>query len=176
VKRLFFAAVLLVAALAGRAVAQEPLTDRQVDAAILLGKAGTVPVVQIAASPDFDVLIKGPVGRIAAAAAYAAKQFRPFALINVTPEMKASNYVVTVLATRDGRYLAPTHIVLQPKGATGADGVIQPASEDENVDSPLIGHDATFVRFPPGDFEVVVVTTDGSQRFGVTADQRAQIR
>ena len=171
-----FTVLFLVAALTIAVVAQQPLTDQQVAAAIALGKAGTVPVVQVAASTDFDVLIKGPVGRIAAAAANASKQFRSFELVNVTPEMKAANYVVTVLATRSGRYLSPTHIVLQPKGAKGADGVIQPASEDENVDSPLIGHDATFDHFPPGDFEVVAVTTDGPQRFGVTADQRAQVQ
>jgi hypothetical protein len=163
-------------ALSAALVAQQALTDSQVSAAIALGKAGTVPVVQVAASRDFEVWITGPVGRIAAAAAKAAKRPRPFEPVDVTPEMKAPSYIVTVLATRSGRYLAPRHIVLQPTGAKATDGAIQPLSEVENLDSPLVGHDATFASLPPGDFEVVVVTTDGSQRFAVSQEQRARIR
>ena len=163
-------------ALSAAVVAQQPIADEQVAAAIALGKAGTVPVVQVAASRDFEVWITGPVGRIAGAAAKAAKELRAFEPADVTPEMKASNYVVTVLATRSGRYLAPMHVVLQPIGAKGGDGVIQPVSEEENLESTLIGHDVTFARFPPGDFDVVVVTTDGSQRFAVSREQRAKIR
>jgi hypothetical protein len=157
--------------------AQQPLTDEQVAAAVALGKAGMVPVVHVGASRDFDVFITGPVGRIAAAAADAAKQFRPFELGNVTGEMKEPTFVVTVLSTYNSRYLAPARIVLQQKGAQGVDGVIQPLSEGQTLDRTLIGHDAMFGRLPDGEFNVVVVTTDGlQQRFAVPAQLRAQIR
>jgi hypothetical protein len=169
-------AIALVTVLSVVAAAQQPLTDEQVAAAVALGQAGLAPAVHVGASRDFDVFIRGPVGRIAAAAADAVKQFRPFEPGNVTGEMRAPNFVVTVLSAYNSRYLAPTRIVLQPKDAKGIEGMIQPLSEGQTLDRTLIGHDATFDRLPDGEFNVVVVTTDGSQRFAVPAQLRAQIR
>jgi hypothetical protein len=170
-------AIVIVAALSGAVVAQQPLTDKQVAAAIVLGKAGTGPAVRVGASRDFEVFIRGPVGRIAAIAADAAKRFRPFEAADVTAEMRAPTYVVTVLSTFTSQYLAPARIVLQPKGAKGVEGVIQPTSVGQTFDRMLLGRDATFARLPEGDFDVVVVTPDGvSQRFAVPARLRAQVR
>jgi hypothetical protein len=166
----------LVLTLSVTSFAQQPLTDEQVAAAIALGKSGTAPVVRVGGSRDFDVSIKGPIGRIAAAAAEAVKQFRPFEPADVTPEMRAPNFVVTVLATYNSRYLIPTRIVLQRKDAKGLEGVIPPVSQGQTVDHTALGRDATFDRLPEGDFDVVVVTTDTPQRFAVSAQMRAQIR
>ena len=163
--RLAFVALALSVA----AFAQQPLTDEQVAAAIALGKSGTVPVVRVGASRDFDVTIAGPTGRIAAAAVYAVKQFRPFEPANVTPEMRAPNFVVTVLATYNSRYLVPTRIVLQRKDAKGVEGAIYPISQEQTLDRTALGRDATFDRLPEGEFDVVVVTTDTPQRFAVSA-------
>ena len=91
--------------------------------------------------------------------------------------MRAPTYVVTVLSTFNSQYLAPARIVLQPKAAKGVEGVIQPLSEGQTFDRTLLGRDATFGRLPEGDFDVVVVTPDGtSQRFAVPARLHAQIR
>ena len=74
------------------------LTDQQVQDAIELGRANTVPIVQVAtilgvSTGDFDVYIEDPVARIAAAASAAFKQYRPFTANNVTNEMKAPLYL-----------------------------------------------------------------------------------
>jgi hypothetical protein len=168
---------LLVVALSAVASAQLPLTDEQVVAAIALGKSGMAPVVHVGTSRDFDVSLKGPVGRIAALAADAVKQLRTFEPADATTQMRAPTFVVTVLSTYDSRYLAPARIVLQPKDAKGLEGVIQPLTEEQTLDRLALGHDATFGRLPDGEFDVVVVTRDESQqRFAVTAQMRAQIR
>ena len=170
--RLAFVALALSVA----AFAQQPLTDEQVAAAIALGKSGAAPVVRVGASRDFDVTIAGPIGRIAAAAAYAVKQFRPFEPANVTPAMRAPTFVVTVVATYNSRYLGPTRIVLQRKDAKGVEGAISPISQEQTLDVTALGRDATFDRLPDGEFDVVVVTTDTPQRFAVSAQMRAKIR
>src|SRR3954454_19769714 len=168
---------IVLAALTAVSVAQQPLTDEQVAAAIALGKSGRAPAVRVGASRDFEVFIKGPIGRIAAIAANAAKELRPFGVADVTPEMKAPNVVVTVLSTYNSQYLAPTRIALQPKGTKEGVGVIQPTDEGQTLDRTLLGHDATFARLPEGDFDVVVVTFDGlSDRVAVPARLREQIR
>jgi hypothetical protein len=168
---------MIVVALTAVLVAQQPLTDAQVAAAIALGKSGMAPAVHVGTSRDFDVFLRGPIGRIAAVAENAANELRPFDVADVTPAMKAPTFLVTVLSTYNGQYLAPARIVLQPKGAKGADGVIQPITMDQTFDRRKLGRDATFARLPEGDFDIVVGTFDGlSQRFTVPARLRAQIR
>ena len=170
-------ALLVLTVLDDGVAAQQALTDEQVATAIALGKAGTAPFVRVGASRDFEVFIRGPVGRIAAVAADAVRQLRPFEPGNVTAEMRAPTFLVTVLSTRSGQYLRPSHIVLQPKDAKGVEGVTQPLSEGQTFDRTLLGLDATFNRLPENELNVVVVAPDGSQqRFAVTAQQRAQIR
>src|SRR5579862_8935786 len=78
---------------------RDPMTDAQVADAVALGKSGTVPVVHVGKSRDFDVFIEGPVTRIAKAAARALKQLRPFDAKDVTARLRAPDYVVTVLST-----------------------------------------------------------------------------
>jgi hypothetical protein len=171
-----FAMLSIAHAQSGAMAAAGPLTDDQVAQAIALGQAKTVPTVHVGASHDFDVYIDGPVARIGKAAARAAKQLRPFEVKDVPASLRSPGYVVTVLSTANGLYLAARHIALQSKGATGADGLVQSIAEDGDVDSTLVGREATFDHVPEGEFDIVVATLDADQRFAVTAAMRAQIR
>lgn len=58
-------------------------------------------------------------------------------------------------------------IVLQPKGAKGLDDVVQPIRES--------GYEAYFDRLPDGEFDVVVVTTNSTQKYGVSLRDRAKL-
>jgi hypothetical protein len=152
----------------------QELSDQEVTDAIELGRAGNVPIPQVgtflgASKGDFNVYVEGPVGRIAAAASKAFKQLRPFGLNNVTNEMRARVY--RVFAERDysaGRRVGPVqHIVLQPKGTKGLDAAFQPLRES--------GDSAYFERFPEGEFDVVIATASGIQRYNVSLKDRARI-
>jgi len=152
------------------AAAQEPLTEQQVNDAIALGKAGTVPIVRVSKFlGDFDIFIEGPVARIAAAAADATKRYRPFDVSKVTRDLAAPNYTIYVRHSQGSRSsVLASDIVLQPKGAKGMDGVIQPVRERLGV--------ATFDHFPDGDFQVVVVTGAGPQTYTVAEKDCAKIQ
>lgn len=161
------AAVVLVPIIAA---AQEPLTEQQVTDAIALGKGGTIPIVRVSKFlGDFDVFIEGPVARIAAAAADATKRYRAFEVSNVTRDMAAQDFTIYVRNAQGSRgSVLASHIVLQPKGAKGMDGVIQPVRERLGV--------ATFDHLPDGEFQVVVVTGAGPQTYAVSEKDRAKIR
>jgi hypothetical protein len=62
------------------------------------------------------------------------------------------------------------HVVLQPRRAKGMDGVVPPVKE-----FPRNG-EAFFDRFPDGEFDVVIVTEVGTQRYDVDKNDRARIR
>jgi hypothetical protein len=167
-------ALLLVAAIQ----TLEPLSDQQIKEAIELGRSGKVPIVQVGTflgvtKGGFNVWIEGPIGRIAAASERAFRQYRPFDVKDVTDEMKAPLY--RVIAERDerggNRVAFVQHIVLQPKGAKGMDGVIQPVKEDRR----LVGG-ARFDRLPDGEFDVVIATPSGAQKYNVSLKQRERIR
>lgn len=148
----------------------QPLTEAQVSEAIALGQKGSVPIVQVGrfSANDLDVFILGPMARIARAAAAATKQFRPFGRADVTPAMLEPVYTIEAVPTSFSRSGA-NHIVLQPKGAQGMDGVIQPLREMRGVAS-------VFDHFPEGGFQVVAVTGTGPQRYTVSPKDRAKIR
>ncbi len=157
--------------------AQEPLTDAQVREAIALGQADKIPIVQVGtflgvSKGDFNVFIEGPMARIAGAAAAAFRQYRPFDVTHVTDAMKAPLYRVFLRESRVNSRAFPTRIVLQRKRARGMDGVIQPIREPERG----FAFDAAFDQFPDGDFDVVVVTSQGEQRYDVSPSAREKIR
>src|SRR5712691_3177420 len=155
------------------ATAQESLSEEQIVEAIALGKAGNVPLVKVSKfSGDFDVYIAGPVARIAAAANEATRRYRAFDWTNVTPDMSARVYSVTVHRAMNSESTMAEHIVLQPKGAKGMDGAIQPLPRDR-----LRGlFEFRFDRLPESDFQVVVVKGDRPQVYQVSPKDRAKIR
>jgi hypothetical protein len=80
----------------GVAAQQGKLTDEQASAAIRLGQQGrdlSVRVGTITTRGGYcDVIIDGPAARVAAAAASAFRQYRPFTADDVTLPMKALTY------------------------------------------------------------------------------------
>jgi hypothetical protein len=150
------------------ALAQGALTESEVAEAIELGKKGEVPVLRVTTFlGDFDVFVEGPIARVAAAAMAASRDFRPFDASNVTREMASRLYVVRARPKRYGRRVGAGRIVLQPRGAEGMDGVVQPVKEGFS--------ETTFDRLPDGEFQVVVVTEQGPQRYTVTEKDRPKI-
>ncbi len=156
----------------------EPRSDQQIREAIELGRAGKVPIVQVGtflgvSKGDFKVWIEGPIARIAAAAERAFKQYRPFDVSDVTDEMKAPLFrVIAEKGESSGnRILFVQHIVLQARRAKGMEGVIQPVKEDRRM-----VREAFFDRLPAGEFDVVLATSGGTQRYNVSLKKRERIR
>lgn len=152
------------------------LTDEQVDEAIALGKKGDVPIIAVGrdfgvSKGSFDVFIEGPIGRIATAAEQATKQLRPFTRDNVTAEMKEPLLRVILKHAEGGEYAVAQHVVLMPRKSKNLDDAIQPVRE-----SPRLFSGAYFDRLPEGEFDVVVVTTKGTERYDVNSKARENIR
>lgn len=144
---------------------QGSLTDDEVATAIRLGQQGkdlTVRVGTISGRHTAcGVIVQGPIARVSAAASEAFREYRPFTADNVTSDMKAATYHVTL------RACMPGHIVLQPADSSGMDGVIQPIHESASG--------AIFDRLPNGQFQVVVVVAGDARRVPVSAKDRARI-
>jgi hypothetical protein len=141
------------------ATQQSFLTDEQTTKAIVFGQQGNDLSVHVGTVTMKEgtciVLIAGPAARIAAAAAAASRRYRPFTLDNVTPTMKELTYAVSLEDPSGSRpCIRSAHVVLQPQGARGMDGVIQPLREE-------VGEGAFFDRFPDGPFQVVVALRSG---------------
>jgi hypothetical protein len=100
------------------------------------------------------VIIDGPMARIAAAAGAASRAYRPFTAGNVTEAMKAQTFTIFLRPARPGASCLARHVVLQPVGARGLEGVLQPIRED-------LSEGATFDQLPDGDFQVVVAGSSG---------------
>lgn len=174
-----FVANALVALAFGPLSAQvSPLTEQRIDEAIALGKKGDVPIALVGrmlgiSKGDFDVFVEGPVGRIAAAAQRATKQLRPFTHSDVTSEMKDPLYRVALQRTEHASRLpTPRHIVLMPRKTKDLELAIQPVRESGRTSI----WEAFFDRLPDGEFDVVVATDDGTQRYNVDAKARQKIR
>lgn len=145
------------------------LTDVQIQAAIDLGRTGEVPTVKLSSFlGDFDVLIEGPVSRIAASASTATRQYKPFSIRDVTPEMRAPHLLVSLQQRADSRFRGGVqNIVLELKGSTSIEAAIQPLKQQGLV--------AIFDRLPEGEFEVIVVLSGGRQRYAVSLKDRARL-
>ncbi len=96
---------------------------------------------------------------------------------NVTDAMKAPLYRVFFRRTENsrGRFVRVERIALQPKGAKGMDGVVQPFKGGSDADLRY-SSEAYFDRFPNCEFDVVLATTGAPQKYNVSKKQRAKIR
>lgn len=149
--------------------AQGALSDEQVAAAIKVGQQGRDLSVRVGTTSGrgavCTVVIEGPAARIAAASAAATRGYRPFTRSDVTDAMRAMNYVVSL---RGSALACPGHVVLQPLGATGLEGVIQPISEGSR--------EATFDHLPAGEFQVIVADQSRApSKIAVSASDRAKL-
>jgi hypothetical protein len=181
---------LTIVSLTGVAAAQEPLTDGQIKDAIALGKScGDIPIVRVGTgSGDFEVFIESPAGRIALQAAAARQMHQPFDVSNVTRDMAAHEYRIWLQYTLRGpRTVSVSKIVIQPKGDRTR-AVIPPVREHPfqltvgNLPAHGIVDEVRwryfewiFTRLPAGEFQVVLETTAGEQRYTVTDRDRARL-
>jgi len=171
------------------AAAQEPLNPALVQEAIALGKScGDVPILRVTKpGGDFVVFIEGPFARVAVHAAAARQMHQPFDPANITADIAAPDYRVwlqyapsgrrTLTANRvslqqrsgaaNGRMIRSTHDRRSQltAGATPAHGIV--------TEVRWRGWEWTFDQLPSGDFDVVVETTAGAQRYTVTNQDRA---
>jgi hypothetical protein len=156
---------------------QGSLTDDEVSTAIRLGQQGkdlSVRVGSISARSTYcDVIVDGPMARVSAAAATAFKQYRPFTAEKVTADVKATTYRVTLRSPRNETpECLSGHIVLQPAGLSGMEGVIQPLQERSFGGSS----GAIFDHLPDGTFQIVVVPVSGvAHRVQVSLKDRVRI-
>jgi len=160
-------AILAVVALSavGVSAQQGSLTDEEVATAIRLGQEGKDLSVRVGTisgrSMSCEVIMQGPLARVSAAAAGAFREYRPFTAANVTSDMKATTYRVRLLTC------VRAHVVLQPAGSSGMEGVIQPLRENDES--------AIFDHLPDGQFQVVVVRADETHRIRVSLKDRTKI-
>jgi len=169
-------AIGIALALSATTASAQDVTEAQINEAIALGKAGNVPIVKISKwSADFDIYIAGPVARIAAAARDATKHYKPFTRDDVRSDDVQPFYVIRVTRRLSADPVLIGHIVLQPKGAQGVDGAIQPL-KPRTFGRSL--YEFRFDHLPEGDgdFQIVVVSGDRPEVFTVSAKDRARIR
>ncbi len=172
--------LIVAAALLQPAAPLGELSGQQIREAIELGRTGSVPIVLVGAwlgvsKGDFDVFIEDPIARIAAAASRAFRRYEPFDAPNVTDAMKAPLYRVFFRRTENDRgpFVRVERVVLQPKGAKGMEGVVQPFKGGSDLDLRYTS-EAHFDRFPDGEFDVVLATTGGPQKYNVSEKLRSK--
>lgn len=169
--------------------AQEALSPSAVQEAIALGKScGDVPILRVTKpGGDFDVFIEGPFARVAVHAAAARQMHQPFSPANITPDIGAPDYRVWLQYAASGRRtLTANRVLLQSRTATASGRVIQPIRDRRAqltagalpahgiiTEVRWRGWEWTFDRLPNGEFDVVVETAAGPQRYRVTSQDRA---
>jgi hypothetical protein len=142
----------------------------------------------------FNVVLSGNAGRIAFMAARAKRLYKPFAMENVTEDLRAPAVVISVEpqdpyhGAKSIDVAAPIeHVVLKSKANPTVS--IQPKNvETEPVEwSNLLGgkvagnravaffeHNAV-QELPPGEFDIVVITTAGERRCKVGVKDRTRL-
>jgi hypothetical protein len=170
--------------------AQEALSPSAVQEAIALGRScGDVPILRVTKpGGDFDVFIEGPFARIAVHAAAARQMHQPFSPANITPDIGAPDYRVWLQYAPSGRRtLTANRVLLQSRSGAASGRVIQSIRDRRAqltagalpahgimTEVRWRGWEWTFDRLPNGEFDVVVETTAGAQRYGVTSQDRAR--
>lgn len=179
---------------ASNALAQ--ISPQSIDAAIQAGLAKKDLRVQVSV-PCFEVVIVGPIARIADAARKAASEFKPFTKSDVTEEMASEVVSFTAWPNKPsyGQYTgwsvcpAATGMVLLPPKSKDAASVVQPKS---NAPFPEEWSNAMGAKFegqgvvsvfdqsslPTGEFDIAVTCTgcDEPRRKTVKANDRRKIR
>ena len=177
---------------------QTSLSDSEVDAAIAMGRSTKQSVGFSAVTSasgylqDFSLIARGPFGRVAAAAAEAARRGRPFTLDSVSTAMRAP--VLMITATPNDPLIArgqiehipspARHMVLRARGVT-----IQPQRVELfrvtwgniRVGPELRSRGITaffdLSAVPAEDFDIVVIQRGGKEhRRTVKQQDRTRLR
>ena len=180
----------LLSVLTPVAAAQEPLSPALVQEAIALGKScGDVPIWRVTKpGGDFVVFIESPFARIAAHAAAARQMHQPFDPANITSDIGAPDYRVWLEYAPSGRRtLTANRVLLESRSGAASGRVIKPIRDRRSqltagaiaahgiiTEVRWRGWEWTFDRLPNGEFDVVVETTAGAQRYRVTSADRAR--
>jgi hypothetical protein len=171
------------------AAAQKPLDPVLVQEAIALGKScGDVPILRgTKPGGDFVVFIEGPFARIAVHAAAAKQMHQPFDVANITPDVGAPDYRVWLQYAPSGRKtLTANRVSLQSRSGAARGRMVWPTRDRRSqltagatpahgiiTEVRWRGWEWTFDRLPDGEFDVVVETNSGTQRYTVTNKDRA---
>lgn len=171
------------------ASAQEALSPSAVQEAIALGKScGDVPILRVTKpGGDLVVFVESPFARIAAHAAAAGQMHQPFDPVNITSDIGADDYRVWLQYAPSGRRtLTANRVLLQPRSGGANSRVMKPIRDRRSqltagalpahgiiTEVRWRGWEWTFDRLPNGEFDVVVETTAGAQRYRVTSQDRA---
>jgi hypothetical protein len=152
----------------------------------------------------YSVLLQGPVGRTMDLAREAFESYKPLAASDVPADVRAREVTFTVIkhgGSDSIKNVSIKNIVVMPSGATSRDAAIQPlgrpaissgakgASGREarprtwkpGFTAATASGDPLFYRFaedalPPGEFQIIIATTAGDERYTVKAEERERIR
>jgi hypothetical protein len=171
------------------ASAQESLNPSEMQKAIAIGKScGDVPILRVTKPDgDFVVFIESPFARIAAHAAAARQMHQPFDPANITADIGAPDYRVWLQYAPSGRRtLTANRVLLHSRSGAARGAAIKPIRDRRSqltvgalpahgiiTEVRWRGWEWTFDRLPNGEFDVVVETTAGAQRYRVTSQDRA---
>jgi hypothetical protein len=187
--------VFVAASLASSVLAQNAgLNDEEVQAAINAAKHQKFASMFVEAKGRFaayySVLLQGPVGRTMDLAREGFESYKPLQPWDVRPEVRA--HEVTFAVIKHGGNQTIKNVVVLPPGTTSPDAAIQPlrrsflqvAEKRPRTWRPRLGNDVGATRFyrfaedalPLGDFQILIVTDYGEERYSVKAQERDLIR
>lgn len=172
--------------------AAQALSEALIAEAMKDVKAKTFERVQIGIN-QYEIVIVGPLGRIARAAQLAERELKPFTRTDVTDDMLAPMVRISVWPDKptDMRYVPPpvSNIVIMPKGVTDVSKAIQPIKKESvpqewgNALGAKVASEAMIADFnlddlPAGEFDIVVgcACRGGPPRATVKAKDRQKIR
>jgi hypothetical protein len=169
------------------------LTDAEVEAAIAAAKQSGYKSLFAQArgrfAAGFSIIVQGPVGRTMDLAREAFDSYKPITPKDVPAEVRAHAVTFTVL--KHGVTKNIKNVVVMPAGATSRDAAIQPiaaaakdarprtwkpnfVSQDES--GPSVYYRFAAASLPPGEFQIVIATDAGDERYTIRAQDRSGIR
>jgi hypothetical protein len=168
------------------------LTDAEVEAAIAAARQSGYKSIFAQArgrfAAGFTIIVQGPVGRTMDLAREAHDSYKPITPKDVPAEIRARAVTFTVL--KHGP-TAIKNVVVMPAGAASRDAAIQPMAAASNDARPrtwkrnFVGSEESgtpsYYRFaeaslPTGEFQIVVATDGGDERYTIRAQERSSIR
>jgi hypothetical protein len=168
----------------GSSSAQEALDEKEVHQAIAVGRTCHAPIIRVATRlGDFDVYVESPFARVALVAATALMMHQPLDARGVKRAMQPG-YRIWLWHKRDSR----RRISVSRLSVRSGDDEILPVAErratlflgsvpSHGIIPPLRQRYPEFLfdSLPQADFEVVLHTKDGLQRYRINEEHRAKL-
>jgi hypothetical protein len=172
----------------------QPPTDAQIEQVLREPPTGQLGVCfGNQRSMQFEVCAEGPLQRIAIAARNAKKSYQPFELGNVANSMRENVWMVFAVPTKPVRDSGEWHVtpaakeaLFQPSGQKDAPVVrpvrltVQPQTWSNALGGTITsaGFTATFNPddLPPGQLDLIILTSAREQRYVLSEADRARIR